>query len=855
MSAALPLVEALKERYAIEREVGRGGMASVYLARDLRHDRPVALKVLRPELASALGPERFLREIRLTANLQHPHILPLLDSGEAAGQVFYVMPYVPGESLRQRLAREGPLPLDEALRLTREVAEALDCAHAQGIVHRDIKPENILLSGQPSHGQGASGSHALVADFGIALALSESGADRLTETGLSLGTPAYMSPEQATASRVDGRSDQYSLACVLFELLAGEPPYGGPTAQAIIAKRLHEPVPHLGTVRQVPAAVDASIRRALARAPADRFPSAGAFAAALEAPTTPRGRGWGRRVAALAGGFAVIALLSLGAFMLRRPAPPGAMVTRQVTFTGDACCPALSPDGKWIAFDRHDSLMVQELSGRRPVFVARDAPVADGPRWSPDGGSILYSARDSQGVSLYTVPRLGGEPRSVAKFGYPWFNYGPQGRQVVVSKGLTDSIFVVDVAAGVVVRRLSLAPDSYMAWRARFSPNGKWIAFDGAKAGIPFLGVVSPDGSARHRLVDWVDRGTIEWSPRGDAIYFFQRVPGGADLMKVRIDPETGERRGTPVRVMSHAPFNEFSIAADGRTLLFERETKSRRVWTFTIAGHAGRTTVEAKPLTSGTASFGNPAISPDGRSVVYARDEGTERNLYLVPYEGGPPRLLGPTRSDLVTPRWAPDNRRIAYASADSSAPGIAMLDVADPHPTAGGHAPLRLFFGGLAWSPDGRSVLYAPDDVRRFLLLDVGTGRETSLSPPASLGALHSPQFSPDGREILLTASDGSSGILWRLELGTGRWSRLDVAEGGLPLLWSPEGWIYLMRGTELWRVRPGDPAQLYARLPRGCPWWDQPSLDDRASRLVCTVVESESDIWVATDFDPER
>jgi serine/threonine-protein kinase len=855
MSAEQPLVEAVQDRYAIERELGRGGMATVYLARDVRHDRPVALKVLRPELASALGPERFLREIRLTANLQHPHILPLLDSGEAAGQVFYVMPYIAGESLRQRLARDGPLPLDEALRLTREVAGAVDWAHAQGIVHRDIKPENILLSGHPSRGQGASLGHALVADFGIALALGGSGAERLTETGLSLGTPAYMSPEQATADRVDGRSDQYSLACVLFELLAGEPPYTGPTAQAIIAKRLHEPVPHVGTVRQVPASVDTAICRALARAPADRFPSAGAFAAALEAPEKPSHPRLSRRVAALIGGLAVIGLLGVGAFMLRRPSRSGAMVTRQVTFTGDACCPALSPDGKWIAFDRHDSLMVQELSGSRPVFVAPDAPVADGPRWSPDGESILYSARDSQGVSLYSVPRLGGEPRRVARFGYPWFNYGPEGRQIVVSKGLTDSIFVVDAAAGAVVRRISLAPESYMAWRARFSPNGKWIAFGGAKGGIPFLAVVSPAGSPLHRLVDWVDRGTIEWSPQGDAIYFYQRVPGGADLMKVHVDPETGERRGQPVRVMSHAPFGEFSIAGDGRTLLFQRETKSLRVWTFSIASHSGKTTVDARPLTSGTARYGNPAISPDGRSVVYARDEGTERNLYLVPYEGGQPRLLGPTRSDLVTPRWAPDNQRIAFAAADSSALGIATMDVSDPHPALRGHAPLRLFFGGLAWSPDGHHVLYPPDDVRRFVLLDVGTGQETALSPPATLGALHSPHFSPDGREVLLAASDGSSRIFWRLELGTNRWTRIEIADGGLPVLWSAEGWVYLLRETELWRMRPGERPQLYARLPRRCSWWEQPSLDDRATRLVCTVVESESDIWVATDFDPER
>jgi eukaryotic-like serine/threonine-protein kinase len=224
------LQEALRDRYALERELGRGGMATVYLARDLRHDRPVALKVLHPELATTLGPERFLREIRLAARLQHPHILSVYDSGEAAGRLWFTMPYVEGESLRDRLRREGQLPVADTVRLTREVALALDFAHRHGAVHRDIKPENILLvDGQ-----------ALVADFGIARAVG-AGDERLTETGLSLGTPAYMSPEQAAADKnVDARTDIYSLGIVLYEMLAGEPPFTAPTAQAMMARRMLE---------------------------------------------------------------------------------------------------------------------------------------------------------------------------------------------------------------------------------------------------------------------------------------------------------------------------------------------------------------------------------------------------------------------------------------------------------------------------------------------------------------------------------------------------------------------------------------------------------------------------------------
>jgi serine/threonine-protein kinase len=248
-------------------------MATVYCARDLRHDRLVALKVLRPELAATLGPERFLREIRVTSSLQHPHILPVFESGNAAGHLWYTMPWVRGESLRERLRREVQLGMDSALDLTKQVADALGYAHRQGIIHRDVKPENILLEGD----------RASVADFGIARALDLAVGDRLTETGLALGTAGYMSPEQAMGNAVDARCDIYSLGCVLYEMLAGEPPFTGPTPQSIIAKRLSSPVPSLRTIRDtVSPAVERAVEVALAKVPADRFATMDEFVAALD---------------------------------------------------------------------------------------------------------------------------------------------------------------------------------------------------------------------------------------------------------------------------------------------------------------------------------------------------------------------------------------------------------------------------------------------------------------------------------------------------------------------------------------------------------------------------------------------
>src|SRR6059036_530247 len=308
------LQAALAERYAIERELGQGGMAVVFLAQDLKHRRAVAIKVLRPELAMALGAERFLGEIETVAGLAHPHILPLYDSGEAAGFLYYVMPYVEGESLRERLTREKQLPLEDALRIVGEVATALSYAHSRGVVHRDIKPENILLEA----------GQAVVSDFGIARAITAAGGERLTQTGVTVGTPGYMSPEQAAGEReLDGRSDVYSLACVLYEMLAGNPPFMGSSPQAILARQSLEPVPRLRTLRDtVPEGVEHAIEQALAKTPADRFATATQFAEALERAASRRAgpgpRRLPRAVVVLGGVLAFVALAATAVFLYPR---------------------------------------------------------------------------------------------------------------------------------------------------------------------------------------------------------------------------------------------------------------------------------------------------------------------------------------------------------------------------------------------------------------------------------------------------------------------------------------------------------------------------------------------------------
>ncbi len=303
------LAAALRDRYRVERELGQGGMAVVFLAEDLKHHRRVAIKLLKPELSAILGSERFVREIEIAATLQHPHILPLYDSGQAGGLFYYVMPFVEGESLRQRLAREQQLPLDVAFQITREVGGALQYAHEHGVIHRDIKPENIMLSG----------GQAVVADFGIARALDATSPEQLTQSGIVVGTPQYMSPEQSGGAALDGRTDQYSLACTLYEMLIGQPPFTGPSAQAVIARHSVDPVPRLRVVRQtVPQAAEGAIMQAMAKLPADRFASVQRFLEALDSPgiARPRSRSGSQPSRRLLTGLAAGVLVAAAAWLM-----------------------------------------------------------------------------------------------------------------------------------------------------------------------------------------------------------------------------------------------------------------------------------------------------------------------------------------------------------------------------------------------------------------------------------------------------------------------------------------------------------------------------------------------------------
>jgi eukaryotic-like serine/threonine-protein kinase len=861
------LQQVLADRYELEREVGAGGMATVYLARDLKHDRKVAIKVLRPELAAALGPDRFLREVKITAALNHPHILPLLDSGDADGMLFYVMPFVEGESLRDRLVGENQLPLDEAMRITYEVAGALGFAHKAGVIHRDIKPDNILISA----------GHAVVADFGIARAVSAAGGQRLTETGLSLGTPSYMSPEQATGGpKIDARSDIYSLASVLYEMLAGEPPFSGPTSQSVIAKLMTEPPPSLRTLRDtVPVEMDTVVMAALAKAPADRFADADAFVAALQSATvaqsapapvtsSPKSKVALIGVAALAIGAIVVGVVAI---VGRGPSETLPQTRRQLTLTGTANFPALSPDGQWIAFvSEGRDLMVQEVSGGRAISVGPEAVQIGPPQWSPDGSQLLFGKADSTGASgLYTVPRLGGVPRRV---GEPRlavaYDYHPNGNRIAVVYVVGDEnhwIRIVDRATGAVFDSVTVGSEFDFVQSVEWSPGGAWIAFQGYQGDQTILGVASPDGGAVKRVAQGSMgpeyANFVRWGPRGDDLYVVRPGQGQHDLVRHGIDPRSGEQTDRTVVLSGFASTTSFDISADGRTVASASGAKSSQLWALTLTPAGGPVT--ARQLTRGTAGYYAPDISPDGQRVAF----GSLGGVSVMPFDGGTASPMLSSAKNPYLSRWSPDGQRLAFFGETDDGTFLMVGDVPEGRVRQLGNSPV----GGppyVAWFPGGQRIIYQLAGAGRFAVFDLQAQSEAEIVLGDSTSLAFYPVASPSGGQIVMAVLEGSTFALVTVSLMDGTRTTLasSATDGIAPLLWTADGWIYVVRvlfsgvtrRIERIRASGGEP-ELYAELPVECYASEQaaPSLSWDARHVVCVVKEQRPDIWVVENFDP--
>ena len=792
------LTTALADRYRIERELGQGGMATVYLAQDLRHDRKVALKVLKPELAAVLGGERFVVEIKTTAALQHPHILPLFDSGTADGFLYYVMPFIEGETLRGKLDRETQLGIEEAVRITSNLADALDYAHRRGVIHRDIKPENILLhDGRP-----------MVADFGIALAVSAAAGGRMTETGLSLGTPHYMSPEQATAEKeLTNRSDIYSLGCVLYEMLTGSPPHVGATAQQIVMKIVMDPVRPVTELRKtVPLHVAAAVAKAVEKLPADRFENAKAFAEALANPAFGAGTigmtassrsGYRPRSSKTLGLVAAIALLATIAAIWGwlRPEPAAAvrwlslaLPDSQSLGSGLAFRLALSPDGERVAYvgAGEGAGAVSKIWLRRLGALAATAlPGTDegyNPSFSPDGRRLAFVSGNPRTVRVISLAGGSAIPLTdslVDRGGLAWGYDG----YIYYDGHLTgDGIARVRENGGApeIVSRADSARGEFYHNGPAPLPNGRGVVMaivrQATNPEATEVGVVDLR-TGKHKSLT---RGVAGlYSPTGHLLY----VTADGTLMAAPFDQDRLELTGEGVALTSGVSVRAVSrvdLSLGGGNLVYSSgsgEVGARElVWT---ARNGAATPIDP----AWTANMGNPRLSPDGRRVTVSIALGSDVNIWVKQLDQGPLLKLSPNGGQ--TASWSPEGGSVVYLN-----PSLGILRV----PADGSALPATLIAAGsrrlqgAAISPDGQWLVYGVG----LNLYMVRTSGDTARREIAATQAIEiSPTVSPDGRWIAYSSDEsGRFEVYVRPfpETKTTRW--LVSTRGGALPRWSRDG-----------------------------------------------------------------
>jgi Tol biopolymer transport system component len=670
-----------------------------------------------------MGSERFAREIEVAARLQHPHILGLLDSGDANGFFYYVMPYVEGETLRERLARSGELPVHEAVRLLSEIADALAVAHRQGVVHRDIKPENVLLSGR----------HAMVMDFGVAKAVTEAtGRQQLTTAGVALGTPAYMAPEQATADpHLDGRVDIYALGVVGYEMLSGKPPFHGLNPQATLAAHVTQTPPAVGMQRPgLSPVLEAIIMKCLAKRPADRYQTADDLVTVLEPLATPSvgitptetrpipAASGQRRVMPWLLGLLALAAMVLIALALRPRGAHTVTLGKRAAVTLDPGLeqnPAISPDGRMVAYRRligtESRLFVQQLSDGAPVPVtAPSTLVLSPPSWSPDGFRLLFASE--RGFEV--IPALGGASKLTLPLhssgGFLWGDWSRDSKSIAYVNN--DSLLIADVERP--PPRLLVTGNGIHS--PALSPDGRWVAYVVGNFQYPTFAnlapsaiwVVSTSGGKPVRITENQPLNVSPvWLPDSRRLLFVSTRDGGRDVYQVPLS-RSGAPSHAPIRLTTGLNPHTISLSADGRHLVYATSTETANVYALRLLPGQTVSLSAARPVTSGKQTIEGLSVSHDGRWLTFDSDRAGNQDIWRVPLDGsGPAEQLTTTPEDEFQPDFSPDGLRIAFHQTRSGSerdlyvmPATGGDAVLIKTPTPNNLAP--------RWSPDGRGLVY---------------------------------------------------------------------------------------------------------------------------------------------------
>jgi serine/threonine-protein kinase len=882
------LAVALSDRYRIDREIGVGGMATVYLARDLKHDRDVAIKVLNPSLAAALGGERFASEIRTIAHLKHPHILPLFDSGSANGCLFYVMPFIEGESLRARIRREHTLPIADVVKIVRELADALAYAHAAGVIHRDVKPDNVLTSGR----------HVFLADFGISYALAPAERATLTATGTIVGTPSYMAPEQIASGQAELRSDIYALGALAYELLTGMPPFIGSPQDVVVAQLTKAPFAISQHRPDTPASLADLVMRCLAKNPEDRWQRAEDLLPVLDAlgsPTTSSSAIPDRRRFQPAMVYALAAIVTIATAStawyvsgVRKNAQPPSLtigkIYRVTTEPGLELDPAISPDGRAIAyasgFPGQLRIYVRQIAAGRSVALTEETTTGSqrSPQWSPDGSRIVFQStippivRESvtRSMRLFQVPALGGtggriEVPAPANFavGPSWT---PSGEEVVFGGEGGIYVMTADRADN---PRLLIAGDNLHS--PRWSPDGSKLAY--VSEGVIFvygeemLGNVETSQvfvfDVRTRQIHQISKGwsldvSPAWLPDSRMLLFISNREGGRDVYSTRLNSD-GARDGEPTRLTSGLNAHGIGISRDGKLLAYASYTSSVNIWAIDIPSTGVRSVQGAQQITFGNQRIEKLALSPDGQWLAYDSDRNGQADVWKVRLAGGTPQQLTKGPNPKFVNEWSPDGQEIViHTNREGSHRDVLVISADGAKTETVAATPAEEQHSG--WSPDGNSIVFDSASA-------VGGANQAYIASRAKRGepwgtprrltshGSTDPKWSPDGKliafctqgQLRTIAPDGTNE---RVLLNPR--SETDITEATYPV-WSRDSrTIYFKaydskRQSSIWAIPvDGGLPQLLVRFDDPAHRSLRREFATDGRRFFFTISSEESDLW---------